>query len=165
MGGEWVVDKYQCMNRRIIFRNSKNYLFAGFTPLLWLCTKMGMHANAVLSAQAIPNYLKAGVGTWENVTVPFFLSRYFFMTEKEILLRKKYNFHSEKYRFYSISIASDGQTSTQVSQSTHMSLSTFAFSLSIAIAEADTHSHTSHTRCISPCPLLLPSLSLHHNCF
>ena len=33
-------------------------------------------------------------------------------------------------------IASDGQTSTQVWQSTHISLSTFAFSLSIAIADA-----------------------------
>ncbi|OPY35442.1 MAG: hypothetical protein A4E34_00716 [Methanoregula sp. PtaU1.Bin006] len=33
-------------------------------------------------------------------------------------------------------IASDGQTSTQVWQSTHMSLSTFAFSFSSVIAEA-----------------------------
>jgi len=37
---------------------------------------------------------------------------------------------------YSMWIASDGQTSTQVWQSTHMSLSTFALSFSMAIAEA-----------------------------
>jgi hypothetical protein len=37
---------------------------------------------------------------------------------------------------YSIVIASDGQTSTQVWQSTHMSLSTFAFSLSREMADA-----------------------------
>ena len=42
---------------------------------------------------------------------------------------------------YSMWIASDGQTSTQVWQSTHMSLSTFAFSLSMAIADAG-HSFT-----------------------
>jgi len=39
-------------------------------------------------------------------------------------------------RDYSMWIASDGQTSTQVSQSTHMSLSTLAFSLSMDIADA-----------------------------
>ena len=37
---------------------------------------------------------------------------------------------------YSMWIASDGQTSTQVWQSTHMSLSTFALSFSMAIADA-----------------------------
>ena len=37
---------------------------------------------------------------------------------------------------YSIRIASEGQTSTQVWQSTHMSLSTFALSFSMAIADA-----------------------------
>jgi len=37
---------------------------------------------------------------------------------------------------YSIWIASDGQTSTQVWQSTHMSLSTFALSFSMEIADA-----------------------------
>jgi hypothetical protein len=37
---------------------------------------------------------------------------------------------------HSTIIASDGQISTQVWQSTHMSLSTFAFSLSTEIAEA-----------------------------
>jgi hypothetical protein len=42
---------------------------------------------------------------------------------------------------YSMWIASEGQTSTQVWQSTHMSLSTFAFSLSIDIADAG-HSFT-----------------------
>jgi len=42
-------------------------------------------------------------------------------------------------------IASEGQASTQVWQSTHISLSTFAFSFSMAIAEAG-HSltHVSH---------------------
>jgi len=39
-------------------------------------------------------------------------------------------------RDYSMWMASDGQTSTQVSQSTHMSLSTLAFSLSMDIADA-----------------------------
>ena len=38
-------------------------------------------------------------------------------------------------------MASDGQMSTQVWQSTHMSLSTFAFSFSIEIADAG-HSFT-----------------------
>lgn len=38
-------------------------------------------------------------------------------------------------------IASDGQTSTQVWQSTHISLSTFALSFSMAIADAG-HSFT-----------------------
>jgi hypothetical protein len=42
---------------------------------------------------------------------------------------------------YSIWMASEGQTSTQVWQSTHMSLSTFAFSFSIEIADAG-HSFT-----------------------
>jgi len=37
---------------------------------------------------------------------------------------------------YSMWIASDGQTSTQVWQSTHMSLSTFALSFSMVIADA-----------------------------
>jgi hypothetical protein len=37
---------------------------------------------------------------------------------------------------YSMWIASDGQTSTQVWQSTHMSLSTFALSFSMDIADA-----------------------------
>ena len=50
---------------------------------------------------------------------------------------KKGNFDLIKnIRPYSMWIASDGQTSTQVSQSTHMSLSTFAFSFSMAIADA-----------------------------
>jgi hypothetical protein len=39
-------------------------------------------------------------------------------------------------RPYSMWIASDGQTSTQVWQSTHMSLSTFALSFSMEIADA-----------------------------
>ena len=40
------------------------------------------------------------------------------------------------FRAYSMWIASDGQTSTQVWQSTHMSLSTFALSFSMEIADA-----------------------------
>ena len=42
---------------------------------------------------------------------------------------------------YSMWMASEGQASTQVWQSTHMSLSTFAFSFSIQIADAG-HSFT-----------------------
>jgi len=42
-------------------------------------------------------------------------------------------------------MASDGHTSTQVSQSTHMSLSTFAFSFSREIADAGhSFTHVSH---------------------
>jgi hypothetical protein len=47
----------------------------------------------------------------------------------------------QKGMVYSMWIASDGQTSTQVWQSTHMSLSTFAFSFSMEIADAG-HSFT-----------------------
>jgi len=39
-------------------------------------------------------------------------------------------------RDYSMRMASEGQTSTQVWQSTHMSLSTFALSFSMAMADA-----------------------------
>ena len=45
------------------------------------------------------------------------------------------------HNVHSTDIASDGQMSTQVWQSTHMSLSTFAFSFSSAIADAG-HSST-----------------------
>jgi hypothetical protein len=41
-----------------------------------------------------------------------------------------------KWIIYSMWIASEGQTSTQVSHSTHISLSTHAFSSSIDIADA-----------------------------
>ena len=54
-------------------------------------------------------------------------------SERQIAFIKK----SDRYdKSYSMWIASAGQTSTQVWQSTHMSLSTFAFSFSIAIADA-----------------------------
>jgi len=57
--------------------------------------------------------------------------------------------------FHSTTIASEGQMSTHVWQSTHNSLSTFAFSFSIAIAEAGHSStHVSH-----PVHLLLSTIA------
>ncbi len=48
-------------------------------------------------------------------------------------------------KFHSPSIASEGQISIHVSQSTHISLSIFAFSFSIAIADAGhSFTHVSH---------------------
>jgi hypothetical protein len=63
------------------------------------------------------------------------------VAEKKIYLKN--DFFLQKYNIpaYSMWIASEGQTSTHVWQSTHMSLSTFAFSFSIAIADAG-HSPT-----------------------
>ena len=47
--------------------------------------------------------------------------------------------------FHSTTMASDGQMSTHVWQSTHISLSTFAFSFSMAIADAGhSFTHVSH---------------------
>ena len=52
-------------------------------------------------------------------------------------------------------IASEGQASTQVWQSTHMSLSTFAFSFSMEIADARAFTHAGFTTstfcCINNC--------------
>lgn len=57
--------------------------------------------------------------------------------------------------FHSTTIASEGQTSTHVWQSTHISLSTFAFSFSMAIAEAGhSFTHVSH-----PVHLLLSTIA------
>ena|GEM_PF-2352645 len=57
--------------------------------------------------------------------------------------------------FYSIRIASAGQTSTQVWQSTHISLSTLALSFSMAIADAG-HSLTQVSH---PVHLLLSTMA------
>ena len=70
--------------------------------------------------------------------------RYLPITKTPVKLLKNYRIIVEedpkkiviKKCNYSIWIASDGQTSTQVWQSTHMSLSTLALSFSMAIADA-----------------------------